>query len=222
MMEQKEVEVADVDEKAVHNVCASDASMSGDVSPKGTKGGAKSRRREFFRSLVLFVGIFISSFYVIPTFAAERTVVDGHSMENNLYDGEQLLADKIAYKFLGIDRFDVITFYPEGRVTDDTPVGFVERRFLGKKDKCYIKRVIGLPGETVQIVGADILINGKKLEEDYGKMPMASGGIAEEPVTLGEDEYFVLGDNRNGSRDSRDIGPVKEDMICGKIVFHFN
>ena len=186
------------------------------------RGKRVRKRREFLRSLVLFVGIFISSFYVIPTFAAERTVVDGHSMENNFYDGEQLLADKIAYKFLGIDRFDVITFYPKGRVTDDTPVGFVQRRFLGKKEECYIKRVIGLPGETVQIVGGDILIDGKKLEEDYGKMPITSGGIAEEPLKLAEDEYFVLGDNRGGSTDSRRIGPVRKDMICGKIVFHFN
>lgn len=190
------------------------------VESKRGKRGRK--RREFLRSLVLFVGIFISSFYVIPTFAAERTVVDGHSMENNFYDGEQLLADKIAYKFLGIDRFDVITFYPKERVTDDTPVGFVQRRFLGKKEECYIKRVIGLPGETVQIVGGDILIDGKKLEEDYGKMPITSGGIAEEPLKLAEDEYFVLGDNRGGSKDSRSIGPVRKDMICGKIVFHFN
>jgi len=189
------------------------------------KRGKRGRRgKQFLKSLALFIGIFVSSFYVIPTFAAERTVVDGHSMENNFYNGEQLLADKIAYKFLGIDRFDVITFYPEGRVTDDTPVGFVQRRFLGKgkRDECYIKRVIGLPGETVQIVGADILIDGKKLEEDYGKMPITSGGIAEEPLTLGEDEYFVLGDNRGGSTDSRNIGPVKKDMICGKIVFRFN
>ena len=186
------------------------------------RGKRVRKRREFLRSLVLFVGIFISSFYVIPTFAAERTVVDGHSMENNFYDGEQLLADKIAYKFLGIDRFDVITFYPKGRVTDDTPVWFVQRRFLGKKEECYIKRVIGLPGETVQIVGGDILIDGKKLEEDYGKMPITSGGIAEEPLKLAEDEYFVLGDNRGGSTDSRSIGPVRKDMICGKIVFHFN
>ena len=186
------------------------------------KDGKMKKKKEWLRSLVLFLGIFISSFYVIPTFAAERTVVAGHSMDNNFYNGEQLLADKIAFKILGIDRFDVITFYPDGRVTDDSPVGFVERTFLGKKEKCYIKRVIGLPGETVQIVGSDILIDGEKLEEHYGKMPIKSPGLAEEPMVLADDEYFVLGDNRGGSRDSRDIGPISKDMICGKIIFHFN
>ena len=90
----------------------------------------------------------------------------------------------MTYHFKNPDRFDIITFYPKGR----------------NADEYYIKRVIGLPGETIQIKGNTIYINGKVLKEHYGLEPMVSGGIAEKPIKLGKkDEFFVLGDNRNDS-----------------------
>ena len=85
----------------------------------------------------------------------------------------------------------------------------------------YIKRVIGLPGETIQIIGDTIYINGNVLKEYYGLEPMLSGGIAKEPIKLGKDEFFVLGDNRNESRDSRDgesVGVVKKKNIDGHAI----
>lgn len=87
--------------------------------------------------------------------------------------------------------------------------------------KYYIKRVIGLPGETIQIIGDTIYINGNVLKEYYGLEPMLSGGIAKEPIKLGKDEFFVLGDNRNESRDSRDgesVGVVKKKNIDGHAI----
>ena len=88
----------------------------------------------------------------------------------------------------------------------------------GKTNTYYIKRIIGLPGETVQIADGTIYINGEVLEESYGREVMQDPGIAAEPITLGEDEYFVLGDNRNQSSDSRDpsVGLIHRDEIIGR------
>ena len=125
-------------------------------------------------------------------------------MMNTLKDGENLLVEKVSYRFSDPGRFDVIVFYPHGRESTDY----------------YIKRIIGLPGETVQIKGKDIYIDGKKLEENFGKDPITEPGMAEEPIKLGEDEFFVLGDNRTVSEDSRyeEVGPVKRENIEGRAV----
>ena len=129
---------------------------------------------------------------------------DEVSKKNTLKDGENLLAEKVSYRFGEPKRFDVIVFYPYGR----------------DNDAYYIKRVIGLPGETVQIKGSTIYIDGKPLKENYGKDPIDYAGIAEKPIKLGDDEYFVLGDNREISRDSRyeEVGKVKRKNIEGRAV----
>ena len=87
-------------------------------------------------------------------------------------------------------------------------------------EKTYVKRIIGLPGETVQIIGNQIYIDGMVLSESYGKNAMTREGIASQGITLGEDEYFVLGDNRAVSADSRqaNIGAVKQEEIEGVVV----
>ncbi len=118
-------------------------------------------------------------------------------MMDTLKNGENLLVEKVSYHFTDPGRFDVIVFYPHGRDSSDY----------------YIKRVIGLPGETVEIDGEDIYIDGEVLEEDYGKTDITFPGIAEDPVVLGDDEYFVLGDNRGISKDSRSFGAVKKENI---------
>jgi len=122
-------------------------------------------------------------------------------METTLSNDDRLILEKVTYRFSDPQRFDIIVFRP---YEDD-------------KNLFFIKRIIGLPGETVQIVGNDIYINGKLIEENYGNEPIEDPGIAEEPITLGDDEYFVLGDNRNHSTDSRfEIGNVKRDAIIGR------
>ena len=121
-----------------------------------------------------------------------------------------MLLDKLSYHFVEPKRFDVIVFYH-----------LMDPENPDKKDKdayeFYVKRIIGLPGETVQIVGDEIYINGELLEENYGKDPITDEGRATEPIVLGEDEYFVLGDNREVSVDSRyeSVGNIKKDWIVG-------
>jgi signal peptidase I len=140
--------------------------------------------------------------YLIVTYVGQRTQVSGHSMENTLSDNDHLLVDKLSYRFKDPQRFDIIVF-----------------PFQYDRSTYYIKRIIGLPGETVQIdTDGNIYIDGEILEESYGKEVIQNPGRAIEPITLGDDEYFVLGDNRNNSSDSRDpaVGNIKRDDIIGK------
>ncbi len=151
--------------------------------------------------MLLYMGIVLGVTFLIITFVGQRTHVSGESMENTLDDGDQLIVDKLTYRFRDPERFDIIVF----------PFHYRENTY-------YIKRIIGLPGETVQIEDGTIYINGEVLEEAYGREVMQDPGIAAEPIALGEDEYFVLGDNRNQSSDSRDpsVGLIHRDEIIGR------
>ena len=140
-------------------------------------------------------------------FVAVRSVVIGHSMNPLLHDKDNLIVEKVSYYFRDPARFDIIVF-----------------RIPGDSKEHFIKRIIGLPGETVQIKDGAVYINGELLSEDiYGKDPIRLGYTASQPVTLGEDEYFVMGDNRNNSKDSRsaEIGPVKKSQFLGRAWFRF-
>ena len=152
-------------------------------------------------SMLIYIGVVLGVTFLIITFVGQRTHVSGESMENTLDNGDQLIVDKITYRFQDPERFDIIVF-----------------PFHYKENTYYIKRIIGLPGETVQIADGTIYINGEVLEEAYGREVMQDPGIAAEPITLGEDEYFVLGDNRNQSSDSRDpsVGLIHRDEIIGR------
>lgn len=170
-----------------------------------TKNSLKDKRLKWFKELLVYVIVIVFCATLLPKYVIQRTPVDGHSMETTLHDKDNLLVEKVTYHFKDPDRFDIITFYPKGR----------------EAKEYYIKRVIGLPGETVQIIGDTIYINGKVLKENYGLEPMLSGGIAKKPIRLGKDEFFVLGDNRNDSRDSRDgesVGAVKKKNIDGHAI----
>ena len=122
-------------------------------------------------------------------------------MENTLSHGDNLIVDKITYRFSSPKRFDIIVF-----------------PFRYEDNVYYIKRIIALPGETIQIRDGEIYIDGEILYESYGREVMKSAGLAADPVTLGEDEYFVLGDNRNDSTDSRDpnVSLIHRDEIIGR------
>ena len=126
------------------------------------------------------------------------------SMSPTLKDKENLILDKISYHFRDPERYEIVVFPPKY-----------------KENTYYIKRVIGLPGETVQIRDGDVYIDGMRLEEDgaYGKIN--DPGLAAEPFLLGEEEYFVLGDNRNDSIDSREpeVGAVRREDIMGRAFF---
>ncbi|QNM05929.1 signal peptidase I [Qiania dongpingensis] len=168
------------------------------------KRKAKKEEKNVLRdiiNLLIYAAIVFGITFLIITFVGQRTRVSGNSMYNTLSDGDNLILEKLSYRFHEPERFDIVVF-----------------RFTHKKDTFYIKRVIGLPGETVQIIGSDIYINGEILEEDYGLEPIQDAKRAAQPITLGEDEYFVMGDNRNDSSDSRDpaVANVKRSQIVGK------
>ena len=152
---------------------------------------------------IVYVLIVVCVTYLIVTYVGQRTKVSGNSMLNTLEDGDNLIVDKISYRFRDPERYEIVVF-----------------PYRHAEDTYYIKRVIGLPGETVQIIDGYVFINDKKLDEHYGREVIEADkfGIAAEPITLGEDEYFVLGDNRNHSSDSREasVGVIHEDEFVGR------
>lgn len=154
--------------------------------------------------IAIYLALLVLCIYIIPTYVMQRTIVDGPSMERTLYSGDNLVVEKISYRLNKLKRFDIIAFYPNGKEASDY----------------YVKRIIGLPGETIQILNSIIYINGKPLSEDFGYGQETESGIAEEPITLSEDEFFVLGDNREVSEDSRSslVGVVKKENIGGKAI----
>ena len=153
----------------------------------------------------IYAFLLVFVFFLAPKFLIEKVAVDGSSMENTLFDEEHILIEKVSRYFDGPERFDIIVFTKND----------------GATNKTYVKRIIGLPGETIQIVGNQIYIDGTVLSENYGKTPMDTAGIAGQPIVLGEEEYFVLGDNRAVSADSRQasIGTVKKEELDGVVVF---
>lgn len=160
--------------------------------------------------LLLYIGVVIVAVLFIYHFIGQQVAVNGSSMESTLSNNDRLILEKVTYYFKEPERFDIIVFRP----------------YPDQKDLYYIKRIIGRPGESIQIIDNDIFINGALLEEDYGREPMLDAGSASEPIQLGKDEYFVLGDNRNDSTDSRfEVGIVKRDSIMGRTfarVWPFN
>ena len=160
--------------------------------------------KRFFVEIGIYIILLFACLNIVPKYVIQRTIVDGPSMKNTLQDGDNLLVEKLSVRFGGLERFDVIVFYPYGKEHEDY----------------YIKRIIGMPGETIQIIGSDIYINGEILKENFGKNPITYAGIAAEPLVIGEDEYFVMGDNRKISKDSRyeEVGVVKRENIGGKAI----
>ncbi|MGN0334854.1 MAG: signal peptidase I [Lachnospiraceae bacterium] len=129
----------------------------------------------------------------------------GQSMEPLLGSGDKVLANKLIYGLREPQRGDLVVFKPNGN----------------ENSHYYIKRVIALPGETVQIIDGFVYIDGEVFIEDIKTEQMEYAGVAEEALTLEKDEYFVLGDNRNASEDSRnaEIGNVKEEDITARAWF---
>ena len=150
---------------------------------------------------LLYIVLIIALTWIVVTLVGQRTEVSGSSMETTLSDKDQLIVDKMTYRFRDPKRYDIVVF----------PYQYQDNTY-------YIKRIIGLPGETVQILSGMVYIDGMRLDEHYGNEIMENPGIAEEPLTLGEDEYFVLGDNRNNSSDSRasDVGLIHRKDLIGR------
>ena len=172
------------------------------------RGGTGEHRmnkvlKEIINTLLYLLCVLLLTL-AVNTYVGQRTEVEGSSMEPTLSDKDNLIVDKISYRFQEPERFDIIVF-----------------SFKYKEDTYYIKRIIGLPGETVRIdEEGNIYINDEILEESYGREVIKSEtmGLARETIVIGEDEYFVLGDNRNNSTDSRSplVGNVNRKDIIGR------
>ncbi len=157
--------------------------------------GAWQWLREF--ALALGISIFIIVFLYQPV------KVEGTSMMPGLADQERIFINKYAYRMGAIERGDVVVF-----------------RYPGDPSKNYIKRIVGVPGDRIEIVRGAVLVNGSHLEESYVPKQFQDDRSMSE-VTVPAGSYFVLGDHRNLSSDSRDFGTVEREAIFGKAVFAY-
>ncbi len=141
--------------------------------------------------------------YALVLFTCGRTTIAGGSMQPAIQNADTVLINRMAYAFVHPKRYSVVAFKVSG----------VE------SSRIYVKRIIGLPGETVQIKDGHVYIDGNLLENDIVREDILTAGLAANEIHLGKDEYFVLGDNRNNSEDSRfaNIGTVKEENIIGSV-----
>lgn len=177
---------------------------------KKKKASSKSIMKELLNNSLFLLFVLIVTLLMVK-YVAQRTTVSGGSMEPMIHDGDSLIVDKITYRFGDPERFDIIVF-----------------PFEYQQDTYYIKRIIGLPGESVRIdEDGNIYINGEILEEHYGAEVIKDPGNAYNEVILREDQYFVLGDNRNNSSDSRNpaVGLIHRDNIVGRAwlrIFPFD
>lgn len=146
--------------------------------------------------------------FVFVYYIGQCTRVIGGSMSPVLDDGDRILMNRFIYLITDPKHNDVIAFLPNGN----------------KKSHYYVKRVVGVPGDKVQIVDGALYVNGELYEEAADVPSMEYAGLAQDEITLGKNEYFVLGDNRNNSEDSRyaNIGPIKKEHIVGKGWFQIS
>lgn len=170
------------------------------------------RRRKVNKTLAKEVSTWIGEIAIAVLFAlvlvyfvGYRADVVGPSMLGTLAEGDEVLVNRFVYKLTQPKTNDIVVFFPNGN----------------EKSHLYIKRVIGVPGDTVQIKNGTVYVNGKVFDEKIEAASIEHAELAEDEIEVGEDEFFVLGDNRNNSEDSRyaNIGNVKKEYIVGKAWF---
>lgn len=183
-------------EEPVGSALPPEADMTSNAGSTPTPSTSKALLRELAETVVLTLVIFLLIRIVVQNFR-----VDGMSMEPNFHDGQFLLVNKLAYQLGDPQRGDVIVFHPP--------------QDPGKE---YIKRVVGLPGETIEIQNGQVVIDGARVPE---LAPVNEAIRSSSPVTLGPEELYVMGDNRPNSSDSRSWGPLPIDLTIGKVILSY-
>jgi signal peptidase I, bacterial type len=187
----------------------------------------KNKTKEVISWLVILLVAFTLAF-LINSKAYAKVKVDQSSMENTLYNKQQLIVDELHYQFHTPERGDIITFFPyekKGNLSNDLKRyidNIIWNLKISQDEKYnhqrYVKRVIGIEGDIIDIKDGCVYVNGKKLKEPYAKGITETNGM-DTPVKVGKKELFVLGDNRVVSEDSRLIGMVKVNQVEGKVIF---
>lgn len=164
--------------------------------------GIRIEAKEIILWAVEILIVCMAAVFLVAAFG-QRVSVAGDSMSPVLKNGNVVLINRVVYNFMEPSRGDIIAFSQ------------------GLDGRYSVKRIVGLPGETVQIADGKLLINGEEITENIHVSGIGYAGLAEEPVELGEDEYFVMGDNHTASDDSRDpgTGNIKKDDIYGQAWF---
>jgi signal peptidase I len=176
------------------------------ISPETTLPRPTLRRRGYLREIIETI-ILIGAIYALVNLASVRFIVEGPSMQPNFHTGQVLVVSRVNYLLADPQRGEIVVFNPPGQSPDEPP---------------YIKRVIGLPGDKVEIRNTDVYINDQKLEEPYINEPCIPSRCPDKVWELGDNEYFMMGDNRNHSSDSRVFNtPVIRENIIGEALIRY-
>ena len=168
---------------------------------------------------LLIVHVFVTiaiAWFLVWGFGQSRIMV-GQSMQPTIEPDETVIINRVGYHFSDPQRYDMICFYTENVIADEMDSADDD---MAVPD-VSVKRIIGLPGETLRIADGKIYIDGKVLDDNPEYDTISLAGIASKPVKLEDDEYFVVGDNRKASEDSRyeKIGNIQRHRIIGKVWF---
>jgi signal peptidase I len=183
-------------------------------------GDEPRHHRSFWRELPVLILVALVIAVLIKTFAVQAFWIPSGSMQETLDIEDRVLVSKLSYRFGDVQRGDVVVFDdPRGVQERESVIESIGRNLaesvgLSTPKSEFIKRVVGMPGDIVEIAGGNIVINGEVLNEPYLHPDTEMFDFGPEVVPQGH--YFVMGDNRNRSQDSRSFGPISEDAIVGK------
>ena len=167
-----------------------------------------ARRRRALLDWVIVIAVALLVAFLVRTFVLAHFVVDGTSMSTTLHDGDRVFVNKLSYRLHDPGRGDVVVLH----------------EIRGTTDRDLIKRVIALPGETIEMRNCDVTIDGKHLDEPYLDPRVVTPGNCGgdlQPTRVPQDHVFVMGDNRAGSLDSRNLGPIADKDLVGRAFVVF-